>query len=162
MLMSMSHSDEDYSDHQDKGHGTNSFQDHQESTDFVKKTFATIYRSKLVTSTSNETDTEGKTKILTILQIKLPHWNGIDDLRVKVDNGAEANLLPLHSFRTMFPHALDEDGYPVKGFLRGSRTNLECYNNRRLINHGSIKLRLQHYSNTSFQDHYFYVVETQT
>ena len=31
-----------------------------------------------------------------------------------------------------------------------------------LINHGSIKLRLQHYSNKSFQDHMFYVVETKT
>ena len=29
---------------QENLHGANSFQDHQESTDFVKKTFATIYR----------------------------------------------------------------------------------------------------------------------
>ena len=34
--------------------------------------------------------------------------------------------------------------------------------NGKLINHGSIKLRLQHYSDKSFQDHYFYVVETKT
>ena len=60
----------------------------------------------------------------------------------------------------MFPHALTEQGYPKDGFLRGSRTNLECYNDGRLVNHGSIKLRLQHYSDKSFQDHYFYVVET--
>ena len=62
-------------------------------------------------------DAEGKTKILTILNIKLPHWNSIDNVRVKVDNGAEANILPLDSFRTMFPHALDEHGYPRDGFL---------------------------------------------
>ena len=68
-----SHPDKYYNDHQDKLHGDNSFQDHQESTDFIKKTFATIYRSKSVASISNETDPEGKTKILTILQIKLPH-----------------------------------------------------------------------------------------
>ena len=30
------------------------------------------------------------------------------------------------------------------------------------MNHGSIKLRLQHYSKGSFQDHSFYVVETRT
>ena len=58
---------------QENLHGANSFQDHQEGTDFVKKTFATIYRSKSVASISNDTDPEGKTKILTILQIKLPH-----------------------------------------------------------------------------------------
>ena len=113
-------------------------------------------------SISNETDPDGKTKILTILNIKLPHQNGIDNVRVKVDNGAEANILPLDSFRTMFPHALDKQGYPKDGFMRRSRTNLECYDNGKLINQGSIKLRLQHYSDKSFQDHYFYVVETKT
>ena len=60
----------------------------------------------------------------------------------------------------MFCHALDEQGYPKDGFLRGSRTNLECYDDGRLVNYGSIKLRLQYYSDKSFQDHYFYVVET--
>ena len=62
----------------------------------------------------------------------------------------------------MFPHALDSNGYPKPGFLRGSRTTLECYDDGKLVNHGSIKLRLQHYSEGSFQDHSFYVVETRT
>ena len=39
---------------------------------------------------------------------------------------------------------------------------LECYDDGKLVNHGSIKLRLQHYSEGSFQDHSFYVVETKT
>ena len=39
-------------------------------------------------------DPDGKTKILTILNIKLPHWNGIDNMRVKVDDSVEANILP--------------------------------------------------------------------
>ena len=126
--------------------GVTLFKTHQETNDFVKKTFHTIYRSKLVASISNETDPEGKTKILIILNIKLPHQNSIDNLRIKVDDGAEANILPLDSFRTMFPHALDKQGYPKDGFLRGSRTNLECYDDGRQVNYGSIKLRLQHYS----------------
>ena len=143
-------------------HGRHCFQDHEESTKFVKKTFHTIYRSKLVSSISNEMDPDGKTKILTILNIKLPHRTGIDNLWVKVDNGAEANILPLDSFRTMFPHALDEHSYPTAGFLERSKINLECYNDGWLINHGCIKLKLQHYLEKSFQDHNFYVVETKT
>ena len=143
-------------------HGTNSFQDHQESTDFLKQSFSTISRLKSVASISNNTDPEDKTKILTVLQIKLPHHNGIDDVTVKVDDGAEGNILPLNSFRVMFPHALDTNGYPKPGFLRGSKTTLECYDDGKLINHGSIKLSLQHYSEKSFQDHSFYVVETKT
>ena len=129
---------------------------------FLKNQFFTISRSKSVASISNDTDPEGKTKVLTVLQIKLPHCNGIDNVTVKVDDGAEGNILPLNSFRAMFPHALDANSYPKPGLLRGSKTTLECYDNRKLINHGSIKLRLQHYSEKSFQDHSFYVVETKT
>ena len=154
------HPDDPHGDLEENLHGDNSFQDHQESTDFVKKTFHTIYRLKSVASISNDMDPLGKTKILTILHVKLPHHNGIDDMRVKVNDGAEANILPLNSFRTMFLHALDDRGYPKAGFLRGSRTTLECYNDRKLINYGSVKLRLQHYSDKSFQDHYFYLTET--
>ena len=60
----------------------------------------------------------------------------------------------------MFPHALDGDGYPLDGFLDDSRTQLECYNDGKLVNHGSITLKLKHYSNGSFQDHEFFIVET--
>ena len=134
-----------------------------DSDEAVLKTFNTIYRSKSMSSISNETDPDGRTKIITMLKIKLPHRKVVDNMKVKVDDGAEANILPLDSFRSMFPYALDENGYPVEGFLRGSRTNLQCYNDGKLVNHGSIKLRLQHYSmKKSFQDHAFYVIETKT
>ena len=110
------------------------------STEFLKQSFSTISRSKSVASISNDTDPEGKTKILTMLQLKLPHCNGIDDVTVKIDDGAKGNILPLNSFRAMFPHALDVNGYLRPGFLRGSKTTLECYDNGKLVNHGSIKL----------------------
>ena len=56
-----------------KLHESHSFQDPCSNTDYVNKTFHSIYRSKLVASTSNETDPDGKTKIITLLKIKLPH-----------------------------------------------------------------------------------------
>ena len=111
---------------------------------------------------SNDTDPDGRTKIITKLKIQLPHHKVVDNLQVKVDDGAEANILPLDSFRSVFPHALDEDGYPREGFLRGSRTKLQCYDGGKLINHGSIMLQLQHYTKKSFQVHQFYAVETWT
>ena len=126
----------------------------------VLLTFHSIYRLRTVASQSNDTDPDGKTKIITKIGIKLLHRWVVDKLQVKVDDGAEANLLPLRSFRSMFPHALDGDGYLLEGFLSNSRTRLECYNNGKLVNHGSITLKLKHYSNDSFQDHQFFVVET--
>ena len=128
----------------------------------VLKTFHSIHRSRMLASRSNNTDPDGRNKIVTRLGIKLLHRQVVNNLQVKVDNGAEANILPLHSFRSMFPHALDGDGYPLDGFLRGSRTMLECYNDGKLVNHGSITLKLNHYTNNSSQEHQFFVVETPT
>ena len=120
--------------------------------------FHSIHRSRTVASRSNNTDSDGRTKIITRLGIKLPHRRVVNNLQVKVNDCAEANILPLRSFRSMFPHALDGDGYPLDGFLRGSKTTLECYNDGKLVNHGSITLKFQHYTNNSFQDHQFFVV----
>ena len=106
----------------------------------VVKTFHSIYRLRTVASRSNDTDPDCKTKIITKLGIKLLHRKVVDNLQVKVDDGTEVNILPLHSFRSMFPHALDGDSYSREGFLTGSRTMLECYNDGRLVNHGSITL----------------------
>ena len=126
----------------------------------IVRTFHSISRSRMVASRSNDTDPDGKTKIVTRLRIKLLHRWVVNNLQVKVNDGAEANILPLRSFRSMFPHTLDGDSYPLDEFLRGSRTMLECYNDGRLENHGSITLKLKHYTNKSFQDHQFFIVET--
>ena len=86
-------------------------------TKFLRQSFSTISRSKSVASISNDMDPEGKTKILNVLQLKLPHCNGTDDVTVKVDDGAEGNILPLNSFRAVFPHALNANGYLKPGSL---------------------------------------------
>ena len=78
----------------------------------IVKTFHSVYRSRAVASSSNDTDPDGKTKIITKLRIKLPHRKVVDNLQVKVDDGAD--ILPLHSFRSMFPHTLDGHSYPEK------------------------------------------------
>ena len=134
-------------------HSTHSIEHYDIDDIDVVKPFRSIYRSRMVDSRSNDTYPDGKTKIITNLGIKLPHRKVVDNLQVKVNDGAEVNILPSHSFRSMFPHTLNGDGYPREGFLRGSRTTLECYNNGKLVNHGSITLKLQHCTNNSFQDH---------
>ena len=88
------------------------------------RTFHSISRSRSVAAISNDTDPDGKTKILMKLRVKLPHRNVADVMEVKVDDRAEANILPLHTFRLMFPHKLDENGYLKTDALRGSKTML--------------------------------------
>ena len=110
----------------------------------------------------NDTDPDGKTKIVMKLRVKLPYRNVADIMEVKVNDGAKVNILPLHTFRSMFPHKLDEHGYPKDEFLKGSKMTLQCYDDDKLVNHGMITLKLKHYSKNSFQDHQFFVVETLT
>ena len=52
-----------------------------------------------MSSISNETDPDGRTKIVTILNIKLPHRDVIDELQVKVDDGAEATYFTFRFFQ---------------------------------------------------------------
>ena len=128
----------------------------------VLRTFHSISRSKTVATILNDPDPDGKTKILTKLRVQLPYRNVADIMEVKVDDGAKVNILPLHTFRLMFPHKLDEDSYPKEDALRGSKTTPKCYDNGRLVNHGTITLWLKHYAKDSFQDHQFFIVETPT
>ena len=107
------------------------------------RTFHSISRSRSVAAISNNTDPDGKTKILTKLWVKLPHRNIADIMEVKVDDGAEVNILPLHTFRSMFPHKLDENSYPKINSLRGSKMTLQCYDDSKLVNHGTITLQTE-------------------
>ena len=96
------------------------------------------------------------------LWVKLPYQNIADIMEVKVDDGAEVNILPLHTFRSMLPHKLDENGYLKDDALRGSKMTLQCYDDGKLVNNRMITLRLKHYAKDSFQDHQFFIVETPT
>ena len=116
----------------------------------------------MISSLLNDTDPDRKTKIITKLRVKLPYRNVADIMEAKVDDGAEVNILPLHTFRSMFPHKLDEDGYPKEGSLKGSKMTLQCYDDGKLVNHGTLTLLIKHYTKNSFQDHQFFIVDTPT
>ena len=52
-------------------------------------------------------------EILVPLGVRLPgRKNAKDTLKAKMDTGAQGNILPLRIFRHMFPHQLDECGFP--------------------------------------------------
>ena len=129
-----------------------------------RRHFILFTESMSVSSISNEMDPDGKTKILTILNIKFSHQHEHRQLASQSWwHDSEANILPLDSFRTMFPHALVWAWLPhSKDSWKDPRSTLNVAINGRLINHGCIKLKLQYYSEKSFQDHYFYVLETKT
>ena len=48
-------------------------------------------------------------------------------IRVKVDPGADANLMPLHHFREIFPYLCDKDGKSKEGVLEKAESSFESY-----------------------------------
>ena len=52
-------------------------------------------------------------------------WNGRPtELRAKVDNGAQGNVLPLCIYQKMFPDRVDKDGSPSETSWRSHRSGL--------------------------------------
>ena len=48
-------------------------------------------------------------------------------IRVKADPGTDANLMPLHHFREIFPYLCDKNGKPKEGVLKKVESSFESY-----------------------------------
>ena len=46
---------------------------------------------------------------------------------MKVDPGADTNLMPLHHFREIFPYLCDKNGKPKEGVLKKAESSFESY-----------------------------------
>ena len=46
---------------------------------------------------------------------------------MKVDPGTDANLMPVHHFRTIFPYLCDSSGQPKEGVLEKAESSFESY-----------------------------------
>ena len=82
------------------------------------------------------------------------------DLKVKVDTGAQGNILPLRIFRRMFPEKLTAEGYPSHGAVAPrSNTTLSAYNGSKIPQYGSISLPCR-YSTSEWVNAEFYIADT--
>ena len=86
------------------------------------------------------TDNDGRDEIFATLDIALR--NGARErgvtLTVKVDTGAQGNILQVRTFKRMYPELLDESGVPSKRYLRHRPTILTTYNGAAMTHHGTI------------------------
>ena len=89
-----------------------------------------------------DTARDGKTFVLTELDIKLPHRNGRDSLLAKLDMGAETNILPLRSYQKMFPHHLLPDGLINPEHVHSTTLEFECNKQSIIRSKGCITLQI--------------------
>ena len=74
-----------------------------------------------------DTDPGNRSEIITDVTIRVPGKAGTMMMEVKVDPGAQPSCIPLHKFKTLFPH-LCRDGLPQEGLLDNTQNEFESYN----------------------------------
>ncbi|XP_030851766.1 uncharacterized protein K02A2.6-like [Strongylocentrotus purpuratus] len=102
-------------------------------------------------------DSVKRNEAIAHLDIKLKDKPGVHDLKVKVDTGAEANTLPLRTFRNMYPEQLDRQGFPRN--LPDAGTILSAYNETLIGQYGTVVIPCK-YGDTAWTDTLFYVVQS--
>ena len=89
---------------------------------FEQLSFECVTLQQTVDAISRDTDT--RDELFANLDIKLPDRPGQHKLKMKVDTGAQGNILPVRTFRRMFPQALDSSGFPKPGSTKPRQTRL--------------------------------------
>ena len=59
---------------------------------------------------------------------------------LKIDSGAEANVIPVKVYRRLFPRSFGEDGLPMSKFIRSSTRRLEAYGGSSVPHLGTVNL----------------------
>ena len=88
-----------------------------------------------------------------------PKVGRVKEARLKVDTGAEADLMPLRKYRELFPENLDEDGLPRKCFLERSNAVLEAYGGTVIKHIGLVHLPCEYDGRKFMCDFYISDVE---
>ena len=126
---------------QKKGHskkGINSVEnapDNSLAATFEKLTFDVINGG--VNTCSNNMHTGTRSQAVATIKVE-PYAGVITNLRGKVDTGADGNILPLRTFRKMFPHYISAEGRPLK--TTPSSASLTDYNGHEIAQCGTITM----------------------
>ena len=79
------------------------------------------------------------------MELQLPNRRAYDTFNLKVDTGAEGNILPLRTYRRMFPRNLNTSGYlKSTEVTHRPEVTLTAYNGGDIKQHGAISLRCRY------------------
>ena len=92
-----------------------------------KMSQSTNAKSKPTEGLYTDTDPDDRSEIITDVTIRMPGKAGTMMMEVQVDPGAQPSCIPLHKFKTLFPH-LCRDGLPKEGLLDNTQNEFQSYN----------------------------------
>ena len=80
-------------------------------------------------------------------------------MEVKVDAGAQPSCIPLHKFKTLFPH-LCRDGLPKEGLLDNTQNEFQSYNGGDMTCYGHLLIDVKDKVTKKYHPIRFYVMNT--
>ena len=87
-----------------------------------------------------DTDPSRCLYILVDIYVRARTTSRAQNIRVKADPGADANLMPLHHFREIFPYLCEKNGKPKEGVLEKAESSFESYSGDNVTVIGQTKI----------------------
>ena len=103
---------------------------------------STNTKSKPLEGLYTDTDPDNRSEIITDVTIRVPGKAGTMMMEVKVDPGAQPSCIPLHKFKTLFPH-LCRDRLPKAGLLDNNQNEFQSYNSADITCYGHMLLDIR-------------------
>ena len=120
---------------------------------------STNAKSKPLEGLYTDTDPDNRSEIITDITIRVPGKACTMMLEVKVDPGAQPSCIPLHKFKTLFPH-LCRDGLPREGFLDNSHNKFQSYNGGDMTCYGHFLIDVKDKVTKKYHPIRFYMMNT--
>ena len=124
-----------------------------------KMSQSTNTKSKPLEGLYTDTDPDDRSEIITDVTIRMPGKAGTMMMEVKVDPGVQPSCIPLHKFKTLFPH-LCRDGLPKKGLLDNTQNEFQSYNGGDMTCYGHHLIDVKDKVTKKYHPIRFYVMNT--
>ena len=120
---------------------------------------STNAKSKPMEGLYTDTDPDDRSEIITDITIRLPGKAGTMMMEVKVDPGVQPSCIPLHKFKTLFPH-LCRDGLPREGLLDNTQNEFQSYIGGDMTCYGHLLIDVKDRVTKKYHPIRFYVMNT--
>ena len=115
-------------------------------------------KSKPLEGLYTDTDPDDRSEIITDVTIRMPGKAGTMMMEVKDDPRTQPSCIPLHKFKTLFPH-LCRDGLPKEGLLDNTQNEFQSYNGGDMTCYGHLLIDVKD-KVTKYHPIRFYVMNT--
>ena len=120
---------------------------------------STNTKSKPMKGLYTDTDPDNRSEIITDVTSRVPGKPGTMMMEVKVDPGAQPSCIPLHKFKTLFPH-LCRDGLPRQGLLDNTQSEFQSYNGADIMCYGHLLIDVKDKVTKKYHPIRFYMMNT--